>query len=274
MPSDTGYSYEILHPLLGPMHVVLEPDFAVMTYKPDVVLIWGDMTRPAAAKLAGKFPMAVCFAGGDIFGENSLLFNHIFVESQVYLDKLLHAGYDNVSLAFGTNTDLFQPRQQNKVFDTIFPATFAAWKRHNLYAQATIGLRSLACGFIYTDHETDCWQDCLDNGVTILPHVSANVLSYLYAASRLCVIPSQSDGGSQRSVLEAMAMNIPLVICDSDKYDYITDEVIRVEPTVEALAEAIAENLNQPVNTREHVLANWSHVTYANALEEGLSSLL
>lgn len=125
---------------------------------------------------------------------------------------------------------------------------------------------------MYETHEQECWQVCLDNGVVVLPHVSANVLRNLYAASKVCVIPSMSSGGSQRTVLEAMAMNVPVVVTDSDKFDY--DGLIRVEPTIEAVREGIEKALLSQTDTRDYILEKWSHIQYANALEKGLESIL
>lgn len=271
---------EIDHPYF-PIRVSNNLVPVIADYNPDVILIWADMTRPNAIPLFEKLhkPMAICFAGGDPLGENAPLFDHIFVESQVYKDRLNAAGYENVSIAFGTNTDLFTPLpEQNKQFATILPATFAAWKRHDLYAHATMGLRSLAVGYMYDTHEQECWQECLKLGTTILPHVSAQVLRYLYAASRICVIPSRSDGGSQRTVLEAMAMNLPLIITDSDKFDYALDsgKVFVAEPTVESIRGYIDAILDgeQEVNTRDYVLEHWSHLKYAEALEDGLKQIV
>jgi glycosyltransferase involved in cell wall biosynthesis len=282
----TKHEVQIFMPAKSYATTIEHPYFDIMTcesvtadvadFDPDVILIWGDTTRPNAAPLfkLGK-PMALCFAGGNPLGETYPLFDHIFVESQVYKEV-----YDkeevSCSIAFGTNTDLFRPVEQNKAFDTIFPATFAAWKRHSLYAQATQGLKSVAVGYMYDNHEQECWQECLRLGVTVLPHASAQVLHRLYAASKVCVVTSSSAGGSQRTVLEAMAMNLPLVVTDSDKYDYITDEVFRVEPEAEAIRGTVKALLDgeRTTNTREHVLKNWSHICYADKLEEELLKLL
>lgn len=256
----------------------------------DVLLHWADMTRPHAVDHAMLgVPMALLFAGGELFGENIDLFDHIFVESQVYLDRLLDKG-KSASIAFGANTNLFKPVEQPKLFDTIFPATFAAWKRHELYARATKGLRSIACGYMYDTHEQECWEVCLDNGVAVLPHVSADALHRLYAASKVCVIPSQSDGGSQRTVLEAMAMGLPVIVTDSDKYSYgkdvrngtapiVEDLLIRVAPNDIDIRQAIDEVLANEVYdladlSRRYVLDNWSHITYANAIEAKLLELV
>lgn len=245
---------------------------------PDVILHWGDFTRPNAEPLKTLgVPMAICFAGGEAINYNTPLFDHIFVESRVYQDTLEERGYDNVSIAFGTNTDLFVPLPNQKIrFDTIFPATFAEWKRHNLYAEATEGLRSLAVGHMYHDHEQECWQVCLQHGVTVLPYVPAGVMRYLYAASRVCVIPSRSGGGSQRTVLEAMAMNLPVVVTDSDKFDFGDGYIFRASPDaseIRMFVEALLDG-DLDVNTREFVESNWSHINYADSIEKGLKAII
>lgn len=279
MPDDSNYV--IKHPYFD-IQVCSNLPVVVHAWNPEVILIWGDMTRRNAKPLRElNKPMAICFAGGEVLGENYPYFDHIFVESQVYLNKLKDARVDTndkigISIAFGTNTDLFAPVEQSKIFDTIFPATFALWKRHQLYANATEGLLSLAVGYIYNNHEKECWEDCLKKGVMILPHTPARVLKYLYAASTVCVVPSRSDGGSQRTVLEAMAMNIPVIVCDSDKFDFAKDYIYRTEPTAESIRGYVASLLDgeTEINTRDYVLNNWSHIQYADALEKGLKSIL
>lgn len=265
-----GEQDTVIDHIYFPIQVAEDVVRTISEFKPDVILHWADMTRPHAVPLATLgIPQAICFAGGEALGYNWQIFNHIFVESQVYLETFKKAGAE-ASIAFGTNTDLFKPVEQPKMFDALFPATFAAWKRHDLFAKATEGLRALACGYMYETHEQECWQVCLDNGVMVLPHVSAPVLHRLYAASETVVIPSKSEGGSQRTVLEALAMNIPVIVTDSDKFDY--EGVIRVEPTVEAIREAI--ELAEHQNTRDYIVENWSHINYANALEKGLESII
>lgn len=272
-----GQANTIIPNPLNNIQVTTSMVLSVNGFNPDVILHWADMTRENAQPLKelGK-PMALCFAGGETNSYNTYLFDHVFVESLIYKQQLDDLGVP-CSVAFGTNTDLFTPiPEQTKVFDTIFPATFAAWKRHELYAQVAQGLNSLAVGYIYTDHEQECWQECLRLGTAVMPHVSAETLRYLYAASKVCVVPSMSSGGSQRTVLEAMAMNLPLVVTDSDKFDYLTDECFRVEPEAEAIRGTVKALLDgeRTVNTRQHVLESWSHKVYADKLEEGLQALL
>lgn len=239
---------------------------------PDVFLHWADMTRPHLWKhLEYNKPMALCFAGGERITIQTEEWSHIFVESQTYFNTYKEGGFP-VSMAFGTNTDLFKPIQQAKIFDTIFPATFAAWKRHNIFAEATKDMLACAAGYMYQTHEQECWQVCVDAGNLVLPHISAQVLHRMYAASKTVAITSESVGGSQRTVLEALAMNIPCIVTDSDKYDY--NGVIRVEPTAEAVRQAILDNRNKTIETRDYILNTWSHTTYADSLEKGLLGIL
>jgi len=46
----------------------------------------------------------------------------------------------------------------------------------------------------------------------ILPHLSHKAVAYLMNASKTCVITSDSTGGSQRTVLEAMACELPVLV--------------------------------------------------------------
>lgn len=257
---------------------------AVRAWNPDVLLHWADATRPHAEplKTLGK-PTALCFAGGNPFGPTWHLFDHIFVESQSYKMQYENRGFGaQVSTAFGTNTALFDPnhphvKNQAKHFDVCMPATYCAWKRHDLLADATKGLSVCCAGFKYDTHETECWGKPTDSGALALPHVSAEALRQIYVASRVCVVTSHWTGGSQRTVLEAMAMNVPLVVMsDSDKTsEYVLDagEGLVVEPNSQAIRLAVDELRHQQVNTRDYVMSKWSETHYADALEAGLKRI-
>lgn len=282
-----GHDVEVIVPrsagdpdhLQTPLHRIrCSTDIAkyIKAQKPDVILVWGDMTRPNIRPLSElKIPLAICFAGGAVIHENTPVFDHIFVESAVYQAELKDHGYENVSIAFGTNTDLFAPvTGQPKLFDVIFPGTFALWKRHDIYAPAARGLKALAVGYMYDDHEQECWQVCLDNGVAVLPYTGAPVVRYLYAMSKLCVITSSSRGGSQRTVLEAMALNLPVIVTDSDKFDFAGERIHYAQANPTELRSYIDTLLNNPVaETRDFVLNNWSQVQYCDALEKGLKEI-
>lgn len=291
------------HPFF-PINVSTDIKRDVEAYAPDVVLMWGDCTRPNAEPVSQLgIPMALCFAGGQVDGPTMKYFQHFFVESEVYKQRFELMG-QSVSTAFGTNTELFNPhnvKNQRKIFDVIFPATFAAWKRHRgLFSEATRNFLTVACGY-FVQHEMFEVQYCEDAGNLVLPHVSAEALVRLYGASKICVITSIQQGGSQRTVLEAMAMNVPVIVMDdSDK----TSEYVRacgsefnmiVKPEPNVIVNAIQKLLldtgdevsltmhpttkealgysKYNSNSRQYILDNWSEYKYADALEAGLRNL-
>lgn len=261
-----------------PIHLKPTPEELaklILKDKPDAILVWGDMTRPTIPHLAGKgIPMALCLAGGT-FRDHVDAFDLFFVESSIYKEQLKKEGR-NVVRAFGTNTELFKPRKQRKVWDAIFPATFASWKRHKLFAEA-LGDKGLTCGWMYTSHEVDCYGICQEKGTMVLPHTPMDVLTYLYNASRTCVITSNWQGGSQRTVLEAMACNVPVIVmADSDKTtEYVQECGIGeiVLPEAKDIREAVEKWKDKEVNSREWILKNYSEHIYANKLKEGILSI-
>lgn len=255
---------------------------AVRAFAPDVILHFADLTRPNARPLSLLgIPMALCFAGGDTAGVTGQYFDLIFIESEVYRARLEVRGHEVIT-AFGTNTELYTPIRLRKHFDVAFPATYCDWKRHRLFSDATEGFRAVAAGFMYDVQERDCYEYPQEHGVLTFPHISAEALKYLYAASKTCVITSRADGGSQRTVLEAMAMNVPVIVMsDSDKTsEYILDAQREgydvgavVDPNQQDIHRAVDEWRERGSNAREYILKHWSHEVYADNLERGLKTL-
>ena len=248
---------------------------AVLADKPDVILFFRDFTSKTTQYLMGKgIPMAICLTGGK-FRNNIDAYDLVFVESEVYKREFEQLG-KRVIKAFGVDTDLFKPIQQPKIWDAIFPATFANWKRHSIFTEA-MSYRGLACGWMYSDHEQENWQICQEKGTMILPHLSHKAVAYLMNAAKTCVITSDSTGGSQRTVLEAMACNIPVIAMhDSDKTtEYVRDcgvgEIINADPG--SIIKAVDKWKDEVVNTREWVIENYSAEVYADKLKQGLLSL-
>ncbi len=254
----------------------------VKAFFPDVILHWADMTRPNAKTLfeVGK-PQAICYAGGNAKAGSEVFFEHVFVESQVYKDAFERMGV-STSTAFGTNTELFRPiPDMPKHFDVFFPATYCEWKRHKLLTDATDGLKVATAGFMYEVQERHCYEYPRSKGVLTLPHIDANTLRWMYAASKCVVIPSRADGGSQRTVLEAMAMNIPLVVTeDSDKTsEYLIDAGLAeyvVPPDKQSIREAVEKILGGAPypETRPYIMEKWSEYVYADNIEKGLCGLV
>lgn len=249
--------------------------------RPDYVLCWGSLDRPSFAGIRNVAPNAtvgLCFAGGGTKHPHLSNFDVVFVESAVYEEAFKKQGV-NVFRAFGTNDELFAPMALRKRWIGIYPAAFARWKRHELFAKA-LGQDGLAVGRLL-EHELDCADVCVENGVTVMPQLPYEVLPYLYAQSRFTVVTANAHGGSQRTVLESMAMNIPpIVMSDSDKCsEYVLDSGFGkiVEPNVEAIQEAVAslmaeKTLGKNTAGRDYVLKKYSTQGYADALHLGLTS--
>jgi len=211
----------------------------------DFVLVWGALGSEQVGlvkALPGK--KGVCVAGGPVQHPAVHAFDVVFVETPWHVREFRKIGV-NAKLAFGTNTQLFRPIKQVKVWDRIYPAAFALWKRHDLFC-AKDG-KKLAVGYIQPhDHEAECWQKCLDTGVTVLPMVTPEVLVWLYNASRIVTITSDISGGGERAVLEGLACGLE----------------VEVEPDNEKLVELLAEQ-------KKHL--STAH-DYANALLEGIKN--
>ena len=248
----------------------------ILDEKPDAILFFQDLSRPILGEFEdSKIPIALALVGGT-FKDYIHVPDIIFVESQVYLDSL-KGDAKKVVKAFGTNTEIFYPTKQPKIFDAVFPATFASWKRHNLFAEA-MGEKGLACGW-FQPNEPQCWQICQEKGTAILHHQNAESVNLLYNMSRTCVITSNAQGGSQRTVLEAMACNIPVIVMsDSDK----TTEFVRevgiggiVEPDANKIREEVVAwvGVGGSVNTRDFIMENYSAEIYATKLKEGIESI-
>lgn len=252
---------------------------AIKDFKPDVILHWGDMTRPHAKPLASLgIPMAICFAGGSTEAENWYKFGHVFVENEEYREKFLAQSDIPCTIAFGTNTELFQPVPNAvKSLDAFFPAVFADWKRHDIFYKATKGLKTLCAGFMYPVSERYCWELPMESGVIVMPNISAEASRMLMAQSKCVLVTSKNIGGSQRTVLEALAMNTPVIVMsDNIKCcEYLKDvgcEDWIVDPEPDMIREKVLSIV--PRETRSKLTGKWDAQTYANNIEKGLLALL
>ena len=239
----------------------------------DVIICWGSLDRPWHAQLPKGIPKILCFAGGPTEHENLKNFDHVCVESQVYLEAFKRKGV-SVSRAFGTNSDVFRPEPRSpKVFRAIYPASFCFHKNIELFARAMRG-QGLAVG---NWNEESVVSKCLELGLPIMRRVSSDVLSDLYNMSRCTVVPCGTDGGAQRVVLESMACGVPVVLAnDNDKCREFVEESgcgVLVPPIAEAIREAVDELTTGPYDPsigRKYIEAKWTHHHYANALEEAI----
>lgn len=265
-------------------HISPSPAKALLEWKPDAILLFCDFSRPIAGELEGcGIPIAQCYTGGR-FTQYAHVPQLVFTESKSYIEWMKGIGVKKVVQAFGTNTELFKPMErQPKYFDALFPATFASWKRHKLFAEA-LGPRGVCCGW-WQDHEMDIIQDIVGKNVGVLHHQMAESMALLYNMAHTVVITSEDIGGSQRTVLEAMASNVPVVVMSDST---MTSEYVReaneagfyagqiVEPSPGPIVEAVDRMLVTNAGTseaRRWVLDNYSEYIYADKVRDGILAL-
>lgn len=229
--------------------------------------------------LTNPIPKALLFAGGPLKKEWVEGFDMLFVESQINADECEKLGIP-YRIAFGVNTDIFNPQTQPKVFDAIHPATCASWKRLDLFAKS-LKEKGVVCG---RRQETDPsgFDECKKQGTLLLPEVSYPVLASLMNASHMLVQTSDFWGGGQRATLEALACGIP-VICmeDSPKNREYVEESgagIVVKPEVGAIREGIETIKEWSAYDKqkgiEYVATKWTAAHYAVSLLQGIKQIV
>lgn len=225
------------------------PEFDPQNY--DFGLFWGALNRPQhERRIFSK--QGLCFGGGPTFHTNINNFDIIFAESKVDLLEFQKYGIKSMK-AFGTNTELFIPLpKQVKVWDFIYPAAFAKWKRHDVFVDQVRGKKALAVGYMQpNEYEKECYEICLKNGIAVIPWVPGEVMPWLYNASKMCLITADENGGCQRTVLEAKACGIEVA-------------VVSESPKLLELADL----------TRKEVLSDWSEKQYAEDLKKGILEVI
>ncbi len=239
----------------------------------DWIIPWGVMSIPfndTIEKFKGR--KAIFCAGHPQDTANMDKFEAIFVESPG-VQQEMSKFHKNVIVAFGTDTDFFQPTDTPKMFDAFYPATFSDnWKRQELFAAATKGYKAMACGLVQPDG-TQGLQACLTSGTyTMDGLIPTRLIADLYNMSKVVVITSWH--GSERSTLEAMSCNVPLVLVSDNELacSLVNEEVIIVKPTVEAIRSGFERALRQEVSTRDYILENYSHRNYAERILKVIES--
>lgn len=214
----------------------------------DFTLVWGALGSEQVGLVKGlPGKKGVCIAGGPVVHPDVHAFDVVFVETLWHVREFKKIGV-RAKRAFGTNTKLFRPmEEQPTIWDRIYPAAFALWKRHEIFCDKPG--KKLAVGYIQPhNHEAECWRKCLRAGVTVLPMVTPGVLVHLYNASKIVNITSDISGGGERAVLEGLACGL----------------LVEVEQDNPKLFELLAEQEERLLTEQD----------YANSLMEGIRECL
>jgi glycosyltransferase involved in cell wall biosynthesis len=252
-------------------------DEQIKEFKPDVILFWGALCgyeTPHVKELPGK--KAICFAGGPITSNNVNGFDLYFTESKINEDEFAAFGKPYLR-AFGINEQIFKPMKVEKKYDAAIWASFALWKRHNLFADA-VGETGLAIGQ-FQDHEKQCYEWCQAKGMDVRAEMPKEEMVPLLNEAHVALNTSDFWGGGQRMTLEAMAMNIPVIVmADSPKNREYVEEcglgLVSV-PDPRHIRDAIQSLKTTATdwNTRGYIESKWTSEHYAKNLEKGLIQL-
>lgn len=234
----------------------------------DVGIFWGGLTKDIH-KFRYFDKQVLCFAGGPTFSPYINNFDLIFAESKVDLLEFKRFGKKTIQ-AFGTNTSLFRPIQQPKIFSYIYPAAFALWKHHEKFVEYVrketenlgkevaeldgydVMVPALAVGYMQpAEWEKECYEICQAGGIMVMPWVPYEAMPYLINSSEKLYVGASEIGGCQRAILEAKACDVPVVI-DSDSKKLL--ELSKL--------------------TREDILRDWSEFSYAETIKNGIEGIM
>lgn len=184
---------------------------------------------------------------------NLKMLDAVFCESQPVLEAVNKGGAKGV-FAFGTDTDFYKPNLGiKKDIEYFYPATFSPWKKQSDIAY--LGNKLLCLGTIQPDGYQEL-EACEQTGVQRkLGYFPAEEIRSYYERTQNVIIPAVH--GSERTVLEAMSMNIlPEVTNPENK---------RSKSYIEEFKNG---TFGSP---RDFVVQRYSHKIYAQNILKGLS---
>lgn len=213
----------------------------------DWIIMWGDaqsdfLDRPYKAK-RGIFLSAMPQDYSKLKG-----LDIVFCESQPILEAVRSQGI-RATIAFGTDTDFFSPDNTPKKIDFFYPATFSPWKRQSEIAY--LGSKLTCIGTVQPDGQEE-FEECKKQGVNILTgYFPAEQIRDFYRKTKNMIIPAVH--GSERTVLEAMSMNI-------------LPKVTHPVENPKTFSYILEYNQSGEKSPREFILKNYSHHNYANKI--------
>ncbi len=241
---------------------------------PDVVMAWGGTgSGPYKEALKMKCKRILLFAGGDRSPHLFEKFNITCFENEIHTIEAKSKGVSCIT-AFGTNTKLFRPIRQPKLFDVVYPGAFGLWKRKDLFAESCKCFRALTFGNIQFQ-EMECWHVCVNNGIAVSPDLPQEVVPYYLAMSRTVLVLPVPFIGGQRTVLEAMAMKLPVIVPNDAPLvcEFVQHGGIIVEPNPAEIAKAITNAQEENIAGYDYVMNNLTEEHYANKLKQALKRI-
>lgn len=256
---------------------ILEKDYSITYHldgkcncktRPNLVMAWGGtMSGPYNNALTMKCPRLLLFAGGYRESTYFKEFDMVCFENDFHTNIARTQGVRCMT-AFGTNTKVFKPLIQPKIFDVVYPGAFGLWKRKDLFARSVKGLKALTFGNIQY-HEMECFQVCVDNDIAVSSDLPQEAVPYYLAMSKtVLVLPVEHIGG-QRTVIEAMAMKLPIIVPSDAPLvcEFARHGGIIVDPKPDDIRQAIRNA--PPVNETgyEYIMDTLTEEHYADKLK-------
>lgn len=261
---------------LEPSHQDIEDCDVILYWEAPCTFAGKDRDNYTKVQKANK-PKILLFAGGPIKKEWCGGFDLFLVESEINEKEFGDLGLPWLR-AFGVNEKIMKPEKQPKMFDGIFPSTCASWKRQGLFSRA-LKDKGVICGR-WQPEDPIGFITARENKTLVLPELPYEAVNALYNASHTCVNTSEYWGGGQRTTLEAMSANIP-VICMSDSVknrEYVEESGfgLVVDPDENQIRNAIEEIKKwEPSNKgREYIESKWTARHYADNILKGIEQVL
>lgn len=219
--------------------------------KYDFYLVWDDSNTDAIDRLPKDAKKGICLTTDPVNFQKLRQFDVVYCESEPVYEKVRREGIRAIR-AFGTDTDFFKPTDVEKDIEYFYPATFSPWKLQRDIAH--LGKKLLCIGTFQPDGMDD-YDPCVKNGVQVkLGYFPPEVIRDYYNRAKHVIIPAIH--GSERTVLEAMSMNILPEVTNQKN--------VRTMSYVEEFKKSNC------ISPREFVIKNYSAWGYAADLERGM----
>ena len=219
----------------------------------DFLLLWDD-SNSEFFKLIDDYKCrkGLCLTTFPQNFDNLKKLDVVYCESQAIYEAVRAAGVRAIK-AFGTDTEFYKPNAKiKKDIEYFYPATFSPWKRQRDISY--LGNKLLCVGTVQPDGAAD-YNSAIENGVQVeVGYFPAEKIRDYYRRSKHVIIPAIH--GSERTVLEAMAMNI-------------LPEVVGDNPRAKSYLQEFKDSGAR--TTRDFIINNYSHFVYADKLLKGIN---